>query len=697
MSASLAINLLAGSRKNLVVSLAGLGLLDNGETIQSLQQKVEKITNAALVEQRRLSIDLDVAESKERNAKENLLLAQSHNKTEQDRLLALKKEQSQLKITIKSLEDKKKILADSGYGDKGKIRQEIEAVKGRINITDAQIKELTQKIQAGLAMAARYDTLVAGANTAQNNANYHNQFAQRWDIVGYERGRSGKKKEIYGWVVNQEQVNLRDGYQNQANQLRAEAAAIQGLVSEFNLNKSNIQATKDGKTSEMWLLYQELDAKNNLLSFVGTKNENELALIQLQLQQAAEDLLQLEKTTIPDQEKLAQATNQRVAQIQSDLDKLTANKIAVQKNSDDFTKSNKEILSTDQSLDLFKNAITSVQEKIKSLQSSLARPNQSASTVKGLNESIALEQGKLARLKQQYQLLGLEALEVNQGRLDSFNQQLATESSVKDAGRLDTIEAYVVLVPQLVQQMTGLSDIWVENLKKNHGFTIEVNGLFQKNLTAFDGLTKYIGDKLADPYINYYLNNLQLNEALAIQDTQVKYQDALAQAADDLGENIVLQKKAVEQADALSEMLNHVRNLMNLEKAYESNRNSVFIDASPSRAGLINSLNTEVSYKLKALKAQIDLADEGQEQWIEENLQKYIETVKLGLFRVNTSDGWKSQDAYPRFLGDLNGDGRVDVIGLGYAASYLSLADSNRIYSDLKSSLCRIVKRRWYI
>jgi hypothetical protein len=654
MSSSIAINLLTGSRKNLVVSLAGLGLLDNGETIKSLQQKVEQITNTAFVEQKQLSIGLDLAESKERSAKDMLLLAQSHNKIEQDRLLELKKEQSLLKIAIKNLEDKKKVLVDNGNGDKGKIRQEIEAIKVRINSTDDQIKELTKKIEDGLVLVARYDSLVAQANSAQINADYHNQFVQSWGVVGHERGKSGKKKEIYGWIVNQEQVSLRDGYQNQANQLRAEANIIQAVVFEFNLNKTNLQATKDGKVSELWLLYQELDTKNNLLSFVGTKSDNELALINLQLQQASEDLLQLEKASIPNQETLAQSSNRRESQVQSDLNRLTANRAAAQKNLDDFVKNNKEVLSTEPSLDLLKNAIVSVQEKISSLQASLAKPNQSAATVKGLNEALALEQAKLARLKQQYHLLGLEALEINQGRLDSFNQQLATENSVKDAVKLDTIEGYVTLLPQLVQQMTGLSDLWVENLRKNHGFTVEVNGLFERNLTAFDGLTNYIVDKLADPYINYYLNKTQLNEALAIQDAQVKYQDALAQAADDLSENIVLQKKAVEQADGLSEMLNHVRNLMSLEKAYELRANLVSQGASPlSWAGLIDSLNTEVSYKLKDIKTQIDLADDGQEQWLEANLQKYIETIRLRIFQVNTMEGWKSQDAYPRFLADL--------------------------------------------
>ena len=691
------------------MTLAALGLLDNGETIKSLQQKVDQSIKAAFDKQLQLSSKLDIAEGKLQVADEALRLAVSHNTTEQERLWELKKEQGELQIAIKNLEDKKKILADNGNGDKGKIKQEIETIKGKINTTDAQIKDLTQKITDGLALVARYDNLIIQGNTAQNNANYHNQFVQRWDVVGYESGRSGKKKAIYGWVTNQEQVNLRDGYQNQANQFRAEANSIQGSVDDFNKNKSILQETKDSKNNELWLLYHELDDKNNLLSFVSTRSDNELALVNLQLDQAKEDLQQLQKTEIPSQEKTAQATNLKVTQAQSDLDKLKTDKVSAQKDLDNFVKDNKELLTTDLSLGLLKDAITKVKDKITSLKGDLAKPNQSATTIKGLNEAIAVEQGKLGQLKQQYQLLGLEALEINQGRLDSFNQQQATETSVNDAVKVNTIEGYVVLLPQLVQQMTGLSDVWGENLKQNHGFTVEVNNLFQNNLTAFDGLTKYIGDNFADPYSDYSLNKIQLDDAIALQDTQVKYRDALAQAVDDLGENIALQKKAVEQADALSGKLNHVRNLMKYEKDYATLGNQA---SSSLRSQLIDSLNTEIVNKTQDLIVQIDLTNDQQEQWIETNLQKYVEqkknnilsTIKIkvyigdvnnktygletfnpaqfyrGVFTV-TGGGWTSQDKYPRYLADVNGDGKVDIVGFGHDSVFTTLSNGDGTFS----------------
>ena len=122
-----------------------------------------------------------------------------------------------------------------------------------------------------------------------------------------------------------------------------------------------------------------------------------MALVNLQLDQGKEDLQQLEKTEIPSQEKAAQATNLKVTQSQSDLDKLKTDKLSAQKDLDNFVKDNKELLTTDLSLGLLKDAITKVQDKITSLKGDLAKPNQSATTIKGLNEAIAVEQGKLGQ------------------------------------------------------------------------------------------------------------------------------------------------------------------------------------------------------------------------------------------------------------------------------------------------------------
>jgi hypothetical protein len=51
-------------------------------------------------------------------------------------------------------------------------------------------------------------------------------------------------------------------------------------------------------------------------------------------------------------------------------------------------------------------------------------------------------------------------------------------------------------------------------------------------------------------------------------------------------------------------------------------------------------------------------------------------------FTVN--DGaWSSFDLYPRQLGDVNGDGRDDIVGFGQDAVYVSLGESNGTFGEV--------------
>ncbi len=43
-----------------------------------------------------------------------------------------------------------------------------------------------------------------------------------------------------------------------------------------------------------------------------------------------------------------------------------------------------------------------------------------------------------------------------------------------------------------------------------------------------------------------------------------------------------------------------------------------------------------------------------------------------------SAGGWTSQDAYPRLVGDVNGDGRADAAGCGNAGVYVSLSDGSK-------------------
>jgi hypothetical protein len=665
MKTQQAISFLTNTATTLSNSLIRFGLENNGETAISLREKVDQSVKKAFNIREQLFSKLEMLKAKELQAEDELSFAISNQSLEKGRLAELQKQRSLLETAIQNLQGNKQLLSDTGDSKKATIKAEINIIKANITKTESEVVTVKKQIADGLALVANYDSLRVQAQSAQEQANYHNQYVQYWGVVGREGGRSGKSKDIYGWITNTAQVNARDSFQAQANQFTQQAAAIQGQVDSFKQSLPVLEGTKNNKTDQIWLYYQELDAKNNVLSFVSTQSGNDVALLDLQLNQSQTDLAQLKNVDIPSQRTTTDGTTQRVTQVQSELDQLKTQKVSAQKDLDSFNQSNKELLTTDLSLELLQDSITKSRAKVTSLGGDLAKPNQSTELINSLTQALALEQAKLGQLKQQYQLAALEVLAVNQDRLESLEGQLAAETSVGGAVKETTIGGYVVLVSQFAEQLTGLSDIWAESLKENHQFTVEVSNLFDSNLTAFVGVKQFIEDNLAVPYSDYVLNGIQLDEALAIQETQVKYRDALAKAVDDLQENIELQKKSVEQTELLGQKAENLKLLLeinNLNSSNISSFNSAILSPTTSISDqygsvlypkLSNQLSIEISNKIQDLPNQIDLPNDQQEQWIETSLQKYIQqkensiTANLnGTDAINTLENLRLEIAH---------------------------------------------------
>ena len=566
MNTKLAISLLTDSQNSLTKSLAGLGLLTNGENITSLLAKVDQSEKAAVSQYKQLSGKVDVLNVNINTTNDALALAAADNKTSQDRLLAFKKDESELINALKNLADKNDLFTKNANSKKAEIKTEIEGIKKSITATEVDIAKVKQQIQDGLGLVANYNQLTAQYQTAQDKANYHAQYVQYWGVIGRERGRSGKTKDIWGWVTNGEQVRLRDQSQQQANQFKQQVDGLQASFDAFNKNLPILQATQQSKTTQIFLYEQDLAAKNNLLSLSSIGSSNELESINLEISQKTKDLQQLQKIDIPAQEKVAQATKQRVTDVQTALDKIKADGVVAKKQLDDFVNNNQDLLATNVSLDSLKGQIDRVSGAIANLQGQLTKPNQSADVLKGLNQDLGVQQGKLDQLKQHYQLLALEASDVNQQRLLSFNSQLATENAVKDAIATNSIASYANLLPELIDQFKGLTDVWVESLKKNHKLTVDIGKVFQDNLTAFNQLTDYIEKNLATVDSNYSLAKIRLNEAIAKKDAHIKRSDALAKTVDDLGEAIELHQKSVAQGKDIAAKLEHLQNLTTYEK-----------------------------------------------------------------------------------------------------------------------------------
>jgi chromosome segregation ATPase len=372
MNTQQAIAFFTNKANTLTQSLTALGLGNNGETVISLQTKVDQAVKTAFGKREQLSSKLDTVTAKARQAEDKLSLAVDNQAIEQERLAELQRQQSELEITIQGLQDRKKVLSDNGDTKRAEIKAEIATIKDNITKTEAEVAAVKQQIADGWAsvanLVANRESLVWQAQSAQEQANYHSQYVQYWGKIGEEKKRSGGHNDIYGWITNTAEVNARDSFQAQANQFTQQAAAIQGQVDSFKQSLSVLERIKNSKTDQIWLHYHELDTKNNALSFTSTQSGNDLALLDLQLSQSQTDLTQLKDTDIPSQKTISDGTNQRVAQVQFELAEFKTQKISAQQRLDSFNQSNEELLTTDLSLDLLQDSIAKSQDKIADLQ-----------------------------------------------------------------------------------------------------------------------------------------------------------------------------------------------------------------------------------------------------------------------------------------------------------------------------------------
>ncbi|WP_244649762.1 FG-GAP repeat domain-containing protein, partial [Pseudovibrio japonicus] len=63
-----------------------------------------------------------------------------------------------------------------------------------------------------------------------------------------------------------------------------------------------------------------------------------------------------------------------------------------------------------------------------------------------------------------------------------------------------------------------------------------------------------------------------------------------------------------------------------------------------------------------------------------------FEQIELTLNDFVVSAGWGSQDTYPRRLADVNGDGRADIVGFGEDAAFVALGKTDGTFSSATTS-----------
>jgi hypothetical protein len=328
---------------------------------------------------------------------------------------------------------------------------------------------------------------------------------------------------------------------------------------------------KDGIQKEINGYLIQIQEQQNLLSIATTRYNQDLGVIDFQISESNQDLQALTSNIIPKQVEELEKKNQALVAVKTAWE---ANKQAVtvaDKALGDFLTDYAFLKTQDYSSKFLQDTVNSLNQKISNLQTnltSLKNSNGSTSEILALEKAI-LEKQKIVGEVQDY------GKTVLAGEVE-FKQELETRkatsadhlASVKVALGSNNIESYVTLSSQLANQLKGLTTVWVDDLQDNHNLTIKVwNGL-QAESQAFDSLTSYIDENLATPYGDYYLNEIQLDEALQIQESTVRRRDALADSVNFVTDALFLAKKQLQEYQNLAKLGQHYSDLTSLEKQY---------------------------------------------------------------------------------------------------------------------------------
>ena len=206
MNTKLAISLLTDSQNSLTKSLAGLGLLTNGESIRSLLVKVDQSEKAAVSQYKQLSGKVDVLNVNINITNDALVLANAENRTSQDRLLAIKKQQSDLNALIKTLSDRKTLITKNADSKKVEIKAGIDTIKNNIAATESDITQVKQQIQAGAGNLSLLQATLQ-SKTIQLWA-YYSDLEQKNNLLSVSTKASSQDLELIDVQISQQKVDL---------------------------------------------------------------------------------------------------------------------------------------------------------------------------------------------------------------------------------------------------------------------------------------------------------------------------------------------------------------------------------------------------------------------------------------------------------------------------------------------------------
>ncbi|MGK7887011.1 MAG: LamG-like jellyroll fold domain-containing protein, partial [Crocosphaera sp.] len=409
---------------------------------------------------------------------------------------------------------------------------------------------------------------------------------KRIEIFQEQKSSIENFSEAEKQVINSKIIQIKDDILQTEEQLEQHRQQLSNSTSETEINELKLEIKVLQKELIAHIL--RLETQKDLLGLSDLDLAQKLATVELQISQESDDLERLNTIIIPEQETIVANANDVLLTLESKLNNAETTQLTAENSLTNFEQTNNYLLTDDFTNFLDWNIIDNTPEVVKDWQ----------------------------------KVLGLQNLEITEDRLISFQSQAFLEDSVSVALGINNLESFIQLEQQLATEIQTLSDIWWTNLEDSHDWTIKVFNLIQNRTDSVNDLVIYIEDNLAIPEEDYVLDQINLKEAIALQEAQVKYRDSLAQSVDSLEEAISVFETRVEQTEILSEEISFLSTLTNLEQEYVT----LGDQASQSlRLQLIDILQQDIEGRNEDLVVQIDLSNKQQEIQIETVLHQYIE------------------------------------------------------------------------
>ncbi|MDJ1180223.1 S8 family serine peptidase [Roseofilum sp. BLCC_M91] len=291
------------------------------------------------------------------------------------------------------------------------------------------LKALQEQAEQKTQLAEKYWQQAALAEQRrkqnQDTANHHNNLSRRWEVVG-RGGRCGVQP-IHGWRHYPEHIAPRDQAQHQANVSENERRvfeqwARQAQTEADNLNKqaralaervADWPELKQGIQYEINANEQKLQAEEDLLALQTPVQRQQLETLDLQIQQAEEELAKLEGKQLPSQEDKASATETRLTDLQEQSKANREERKTTQKDLQTFLETYGYLLPYPERLQAIKKQIQQLEDEKIRAQELLIQLGNAVTTNPDLVEQFESVQAYISDIDEQLDWAKLQEDQIN--------------------------------------------------------------------------------------------------------------------------------------------------------------------------------------------------------------------------------------------------------------------------------------------